>query len=1280
MCEICPLTTSADTTLTGGTGNDTYTGVVGKTLAATDGTTFNPGDNINGGDGTDTLTINISGDVTTANGADVASVTLTGIERVAISNYQSISGFGTNSVINLALATGVTTIAQTSSAASGDTTVTGLTSLVDLEMKTGTGDLIIVYADEAVVGTGDTQNLLLSGVTAGTLDVTGATTGSVENLAITSSGSAANVLTGIADLSATLSVITVAGTQNVTLGALQASVTTVDASSSSAGVIATAAQAVDYVITGGAGNDTLTVTAGNVSSADTITGGTGTDTIKLGAAVTAANMANVTGFEVLEETTNNVTQTMASVLTGVTKLVSSALTDGGANTVTFTNVGSGVTALQVTGTEGIIASLAVNTSADSVTLTYGSSTAGATVAGQTTLNDYETINIVSQGAANGTGAFSATSATTLNVSGSKTLTLGATTATAITTIDASAMTANFVMTDNTSAVASTITGGSGNDTLFGSSVVDSVTAGVGNDTINVGAGADYVDGGTGNDTFNVTTVTDFTTGVETVVGGDGTDNLAIVEATAITLTAAHLGAISGIETLTVTGTSASVTLTDAVFTANGAGLSIVDGDLTAGALTVDGSALTGTNAVTVTANTDTTIDDTLTGGAGNDTFTFAGLVGLEATDTVVGGTGTDTISLDASAAATADLTGVSGVENLTTTGSGANIIITLGSNSVIAASSTLTVNASSQTVTANTLNYDGSAITTATKVQNVTGTAGADTIIGGTGNDILAGGDGIDTITGGAGIDSLSGGAGADIFQVNLVAEFVSLDAAETIVGGAGTDVLNLVTGLDFTLAASDLLGLSSVETIKFNSTTNASTVTLTDAIYTANGNTSLTIDAATMTTGDLSVAASGLSATNSVTVNYVAINDSAGSSIVLGAGNDTVKLAIARLNDVATITGGAGNDTLTLSTTGTNTLVAAITGFEKINFAADIVAAITTVNANVASGVTFTVDGSALITTNALTFNGVAELDGKFSITGGAGADILTGGTLADTISGGSGADTITGSGGADSLTGGAGADTFVYTSASVAHSTGTAADTISDFATGTDKIAVTLNFSSLAAAVTVDGSFVSSADLSAKRGEVVYDSTNSKLYININNDNLLTTQDIAINTTTVAAGDVTFTITGTTSGDTIQGGAGNDAITGNGGTNTFTFASTAALNGADTIADFVSATDILDLDAFMDGITKTFEAIATDVTNITTAANVIAIGGGGTIAAAATAIAADATVTATTGIIVIDDGANSLVYYCSDLAGNGTETLVATLTGVAAAEVLVTADFIFA
>jgi len=222
-----------------------------------------------------------------------------------------------------------------------------------------------------------------------------------------------------------------------------------------------------------------------------------------------------------------------------------------------------------------------------------------------------------------------------------------------------------------------------------------------------------------------------------------------------------------------------------------------------------------------------------------------------------------------------------------------------------------------------------------------------------------------------------------------------------------------------------------------------------------------------------------------------------------------------------------------------------------------------------IAAGKTLTVNAAALIDTGAtLTFNGTAsELDGSLIITGGNGNDTLTGGAFTDTLSGGIGADRLTGGLSADVLTGGAGADTFVYTSASVAASNGTTFDSITDWTSGTDKLEVTLDYSALTSALTISTTRatttavagVSAAQdvLSGARGQYVYDTTNSVLLINVNNDNLFTTSDFRIGLTaastaanTVVEGDINFIVSGGSAADVITTGSGADTISsGNGG-----------------------------------------------------------------------------------------------------------------------------------
>ena len=158
---------------------------------------------------------------------------------------------------------------------------------------------------------------------------------------------------------------------------------------------------------------------------------------------------------------------------------------------------------------------------------------------------------------------------------------------------------------------------------------------------------------------------------------------------------------------------------------------------------------------------------------------------------------------------------------------------------------------------------------------------------------------------------------------------------------------------------------------------------------------------------------------------------------IVGGKTNDTFTLtaAVDQINGV-NLNGNDGNDTLTVKVGATAAAINGVTNVETIIFKEDTAAdtTITTVDALVASGATLTVDASSF-TTKFLVFNGAAETNGSFKITGGALADALTGGAKNDTL---------TGNGGLDNLTGGGGNDQFVLNKA-----VATSAVTINDFST---------------------------------------------------------------------------------------------------------------------------------------------------------------------------------------------------------------------------------------
>ena len=1260
---------------TGGSGTDTFNGIIVNTAAANStGTTFSAGDNINGGSGTDTLSIAITGTVAGTN----AGTSISGIERVLVSNVSGQTQSIDMSLVDSSLAT----VGHSSSNAGAVTTFSGLNKIVATELSNGSAGVTLTYNASVIAGSADAASLTLSNQTGGTFTSTG-----IETLSV-----ASNIVANTVTLAAGPTTVNVSGATKLTLGQLDATIATLNASANTGGLVATLSDTGTAVITGSSAADTFTAGT-NMTGVGAVNAGDGIDTLvsTANALIAAtADGARFTNFETLSISSLGlgVTATRAqnmSQIAGITTLnVTSARADGTANDtthgVTLSNLAATTNTLNITGlanadtTDGgattddlsvtVTATRAVNTTADSITVNLGTSLAvsGANAVADNgdigrvildvSLANEETITINSLGGTTGTNVIddlTNTAATSVVLTGARGLTIDSMTSTVVTSINASAMTGAFIMsTGNAGAVASTISGGTAADTLLGGSAADNISGGAGNDsitgadgndvitggdgldTIVGGVGIDNLSGGAGDDTFSVTTVADFISlaSAEVVSGGEGNDTLSFSQAsTIITVAAADLLGINSIQTISINGTDAagSITLTDAVYTANGATtLSIVDGLLdgnTTGTLSVNATALTAANSISVTANTVTGNNDTLIGGAGNDTFFFA-IDGLQAADTVTGGAGTDTISISAAATVVAVMNGVTLVESIVTTGSAADVSITVGADTVIAAAGTLTTNASSMNTGGTIeLTYNGAGISTATKIQNVTGSAGDDIIAGGAGNDIIVGGDGIDSITGGDGIDNLSGGAGNDIFLVaTLGAGFVGQVTAETVSGGTGNDTLKFTKGV-LVVAAADLVSVSGIETIQILNDTETASLTLTDAFFTTNGAATLAVDSVTATTGVLTLAASTLSAANSIQLNTGGTTTGA-HVINFGAGNDTLTTTAVAMDNVTTLAGGAGTDTLALLTGGTATFVTTVTGFETVSFStAAGNYALTVVNEGVAAAATQTINGSNL--TGTLLWNGAAEADGKFSITGGSGADSLTGGTLVDTISGGAGDDVITGGSGADALAGGIGADTFVY--ASVAQSNGTNTDTITDFVTTSDKLQVTLNYGSLTnaldikaerASTGVAGTTLAQDALSGQRGQYIYDTTGSALYINFNADNLLTTADykIGINAAStainsIAVNDINFVITGGTNADvivagggadTITGASGADAITGGAGADVFVTALGASVartafvltdagiavgntitfgNGLDIINDFTTTVDDIDV-----------------------------------------------------------------------------------------------------
>ncbi len=410
------------------------------------------------------------------------------------------------------------------------------------------------------------------------------------------------------------------------------------------------------------------------------------------------------------------------------------------------------------------------------------------------------------------------------------------------------------------------------------------------------------------------------------------------------------------------------------------------------------------NILNGTVNNDTLIGttgvDNINGLAGNDIIT-----GGAGTDSIDGGEGSDLFIVAANtehAAAEFADTGASGTDEVRFTSTTASSTLKLyagdtGIEKVVIGTGTAATAVSTATTA---LNVDASLVLNGLSIAGnaganvITGTGFADYIFGYAGNDTLNGGDGDDAISGGAGTNILNGGAGFDAvdYRDSVAAVTVSLAVATAqTTGGGGTDTLSGFEGI---------LGGSANDVLTGDGNANA--------IYGFNGNDTL--------------------------------NGGAGDDYLAGGlGDDDLN-------------GGDGNDAIS-GGAGTNRLNGGA-GFDFVDYRDSIAAvrvslAITTAQTTGGGG-TDTLSGFEGILGGSA--NDVLIGDGgNNAIYGYSGHDALVGGSGNDTLIGGEGDDDIFSDDGNDSLTGGSGADWFYFDTTPNA---ATNMDTITDFASGTDKL----------------------------------------------------------------------------------------------------------------------------------------------------------------------------------------------------------------------------------
>ncbi len=554
-------------------------------------------------------------------------------------------------------------------------------------------------------------------------------------------------------------------------------------------------------ITGTSGGDSfdgsLYLTSGGnwvqtLNNADTISGGGGTDTLTaqfVGGGTTTPSLLSSVEVLNLEITDANNTTLNLQNATGVTTINN---TYSGAN-LTVTNVQAVPTNIgQVTTSEDFtvtVASTALSGSSDSVTVTISGATDSGTepvitLQPSAAGNGFETVNLVSSGniansiddIQDGVGNTFAT----LNISGSKDITIGDQLNDTVTTVNAASATGkvSVLMGTNTA----TVTGGSGDDTFdFSDAAGDLTTA----DKVNGGSGTDILRV-QDDDVIGTSTTQTHVTNVETIycdttLAGNlnvthfGASNakLAGIDGTARTITVASGGTVE----LTADAGAANHTITASTSSTSDS-LSIILDDADFGANVI----LTAFESVSVESKT--------------------------AANTI---TGTFTLN---DAAGTQKIT-VTGSQNLTFGG-------------VITADE---LDASTFTGVLDTDNA------TAANAMTLTGGTGADQLGGSNSADLITGGAGNDTITGRNGNDTLAGGSGVDTFLCSNQATANGFTITDFTAGASGDVIkfdisdLGIAGGTEFCGSIDSLATDSSDEIVILTGTGYASVDAAEDAV-----------------------------------------------------------------------------------------------------------------------------------------------------------------------------------------------------------------------------------------------------------------------------------------------------------------------------------------------------------------------------------------------------------------------------------------------------------------
>jgi S-layer protein len=397
-----------------------------------------------------------------------------------------------------------------------------------------------------------TTDLNVSGT--GLLDVSTNDLVMLKNVVVTESAG----LTLNAGVTDTLASVDTTGTTGTVTTSLDGQVGTYTGGAGVDNVTLSTSTALTKDIDLGAGDDTLSFAALNVTgSTKTLSGGAGTDTLSMAVATAAtldgAAQSFYTNFERL--TLNDIFGTIDAVADaetinlanlGFTNYVTTSGTQvNGVNGATATDTltldklaSNGTVVLTALGNIAVNVTDAATGTADVLNLAASVKSADLNV-GTLTAANVETVNINFEdtvaddnfdGDTTDAGdapetismVLTADKATTVNVTGSANANLTLTGSTKVATIDGSTMTGNLTVTNLNTTTATTIKGGSGSDVLNAGTGSNAVVleGGAGNDVLVANKGLSTLTGGDGADVFHIaqasltsssySTITDFT--------------------------------------------------------------------------------------------------------------------------------------------------------------------------------------------------------------------------------------------------------------------------------------------------------------------------------------------------------------------------------------------------------------------------------------------------------------------------------------------------------------------------------------------------------------------------------------------------------------------------------------------------------------------------------------------------------------------------------------------------------------------------------------------------